>query len=1004
MIMPNFSPLDKTEFYRVKLKSVHERQRLAKLLQNTKALDKKELLADLAQSINSTSFKEVLRKTYFTDPSLPGRNFANTFSEGFKSEPLPNLPVTSYLQMAVENLNIEAGKVAHIFDYLGEYRRRITKRDEHALLPIKMLVEECGFSKIALMKLFQLEVFSHDTSESDKKTRGEIYKTGRVRHLGDTLMVIDQSIQPRGRPFRTMLAYSKQIDFGEGYYAKYREELSDCFCPFPISETQVGGFCQLLSGFSIADQLVGTIGLHNIAKLRGWEVAGQVESFAGPELRDLMEKKSNTEDERRFFEVVLPSESTDYDIYNASIANRDYLEVSSFRNRADALLLPKFSTAMTPHSSQPSRKHLKEIRRVELRSGDLHSSSVSCRICAENQLKLSPLLRFLDFRNNWPTDFSIDANAIGLVIESGMPLHRMLADQEIEKLALSARHNNDHLGVLMLRYFPVIREYSEDADYLFLRALENAVSANHLNDLVGFIESLSSSNPVFATGLILALSPRRLQKCYDCISGYKNMTSTHRKLLEIAARITGDLDLVIQADQIALDEKLASVRAHFDSSRIFVDEVLFKNWALEAVSPSLLALRKHVYLYSPDLPDNPTPDEIAASMKTGALQKIVEILRQHFVDLPIQDAFKRFCLDHYFGVDSFLGRRIRHNATHGVLLGQLEKLCLAAIDKDPQDQLEIRHAFDSWKKEYLQEVNGLVNEKFRFKTAEFPNGLLAPSFEDLSEKMTTIESDLISQTIVNSKPEVVIQNMITGFWGALEPELKKMRRFLKSEFTQSTLESVDRHFNNLSSPTMAFSTDLRVTLMERIERLASWYSPFSPADISISPADLAQMVWNDTEDSPSPRKLIIEGDAGDVLVKGGNVRTLYDCLHVILVNAMKHSSGHDKVKLKFISQGTELIGVKELSVSITSSLSQADKDLDKNSKKYSKMSKEIASNEMSEKAMVIQGYSGLRKLRYLLFRTRRSETLDLDWANGEVTLKFEIPLNFLGAPVNDCSD
>lgn len=1002
--MSDFSLFDKKEFHNLNLKSANERRRLSKILGSTKALSKSELLAELAGQLNSTSFKEVLRETYFVDPSLPGRNFASTFKEGFKSDPLAGLPAVSYLHLVVENLNVEIQKVAHILDCLSEYRRRITEGDEHAMMPIRDLVEECGFSKIALMKLFQLEVFSHDISESDKETRGKIYEAGRVRHLGDILMIIDQSIQPRGRPFRTILSYSRKIDFGDEYYVKYREELSDCFCPFPISETQVATFCRILSGLSVADQLVGVFGLYRIGKFRGWQIVSQIDACADGDLHNLMEREHSAEDERRFLEVVLPSESTDYDIYNASVANRDFPETNSFRNRADTLLLPMVSTVTMPFASILGPKHLKERRRDELGSANLLSFQAACRVCDEKQLKLTSLLRFLDFRKNWPTDFKIGAEALGLVIESGMPLHRFLVDGEIEKLVLGISQDDDRLAVLMLRYLPVIREYSEDADYLFLRALEDAVVFDHSNDLVAFIEDLSSTKPNFATGLILALSPRRLQKCYRCISDYRDMTSTHRKLLEIAARITGDLDLVIQADQIALDEKLASARAHFDSSRIFVDEVLFRNWALEEVSPSLHALRKHVFLYSPDLPDNPTTDEIAASMKSGALQTIVDILRQHFVDLPIRDAFRTFCLDHYFGVDSFLGRRIRHNATHGVLLGQLENLCLAAIEKDPQDQFEIRQAFDSWRRDYLQEVDMLVSEKFRFRTPEFPFGLLSPDFENSSEKMVAVESDLISQTIVNAKPEIVVQNMIAGFWGVLEPELKHMRQFLKSEFTQSTLEGVDRHFKNLSSPAMALAADLRVTLMERIERLASWYSPFSPADISISASDLAQMVWSDVEDSIGSRKLTITGDAKDALVTGGNVRTLFDCLHVVLVNAVKHSNGHDKVKLKFISRHAELVGVQELSVVIMSSLSRDGNEFDESSRRYAEMSEIVGSSEMSEKVMVVQGYSGLRKLRYLLFRTRRSETLKLDWVKDEVCLRFDIPLNFIGARVDDSLD
>lgn len=1002
--MPDLTLLDKREFQNLDIKSPHDRQRLTKMLNRTELSFKQDFISELATKLNSTSFTEILKKTYFTDPSLPGRNFAETFSEAFRATPLVGLSQATYLQVVVESLNFEISRVLIAADSLLEHRKRVANLEDDVISPIRELVEATGFSKIALMKLFQLEVSSFSLSDSDKKLRAEIYDTGRVRHLGDTLMVIDQCIQPRGRPFRTMLSYSRQIDFGKEYYAAHREDLSDCFCPFPISEMQVADFCKYLSGFSVADQLVGLSGLYEVARSRGWKVATQIESFASRELLNLLTRDTSADDEKRFFEAVLPPDSTDYDIYNAAIANRDFHFTNKFRNNADMLLLPIISNAMTPFSAPVGSKHLKEQHRKELSDPNLGSSRTSCEACGDEKLKLSYLLRMLDFRRTWPTDFRIESRALGHVIESGMPLHRFLDGQEIEKLALSADLQDDHLAVLMLRYLPVIKEYSEDADYLFLRALEEAVAEDNSENLVAFIQTLSEHHPQFATGLILALSPRRLQKCYRCVTDYQDMTSTHRKLLEIAARITGDLDLVIQADQIALDEKLASARAHFDSSRIFVDEVLFRNWALEEVSPSLQAVRKHVFLYSPELPDNPTTDEIAASMNSGALQKIVDILKEHFVDLPIKDAFRTFCLDHYFGVDSFLGRRIRHNATHGLLLGQLDKICLNAVEKDPQFEFQIRQAYESWRREYLQEVDQLVSERFRFKTTEFPNGLLSPDFKNSTDKMAAVESDLISQTIVNAKPEVVIQNMITGFWGVLEPELKRMRQYLKSDFTQATLESVDRHFDNLSSPAMAVAADLKVTLMERIERLASWYSPFSPADISISPSDLAQMVWNDGDDTTGALKLAISGNAETALVTGSNVRTLYDCLHVVLVNAAKHSNGHDKVELKFETELSEPDGVQELKVGITSSLSAAAEHLDESTKKFAEMRAIAESSEISKKVMVVQGYSGLRKLQYLLFRTRRLETLKLYWAAEEVGIAFDVPVNFVKKVSNDSSD
>lgn len=1002
MLKPKF--LNKNEFENLPIKSSIDRKKVSKLIRRTKSNYKHEFIAELASELNPVSFREVLNRSYFTDPDLLGHSSAETFSDAFESKPLEGLSQTSYLQIGVETLNRDLDSVRTVNNSLREYCERVAKFDSQIIRPISRMVDATGFSKIALMKLFQLEVVSFNISDEDHNLRSEIYQSGSVRKLGDILMVIDQSIQPRGRPFRTMLSYARHINFGNDYYIRYRTQLSDVFCPFPTSESQVAGFCQNLAGYSLADQFISLSGLYSLSRNNGWRVSSQIESLASGELLSIFSTRMEPHEETQFFDALFGGKYSDYDIYNASVANRDFQHTNIFRNSADKLIIPSASNSHVIQINASENKRLKEANLSNLSLPDPSASSVSHQYLTLPQLTLSTLLRFLDFRSKWPTEFRLDHNAIGNVIESGMPIHHFISDQEIEKFNIALDEMGDAMSILMLRFLPIARGYSEDADYLFLRALEDAVKASDFDSLVEFIDASSDKFPNFIVSLIRALNPRRLQKCYRCVANYQDTTSSHRKLLEIAAKITGDLDLVVQADQSAVDEKLASARAHFDNSRVFVDEVLFRNWAMEEVSPSLEAVRKHIFFYSPELPDNPTTEEIAASMKSGALNVIVNFLKEHFTNLPIRDAFKKFCLDHYFGIDSFLGRRIRHNATHGLLLGQLDKICANAIEKDPQVEIEIQTSYDSWRIEYLAEVDKLVNERFRFNTPEFPNGVLAPDFENVSSKMRDVENDLISQILVKSKPEIIVQNMIVGFWGVLDPELRKMRQYLRSDFTQITLDHIDRHFSNFPSPVMAVASDLKVALMERIERLASWYSPFSPADISISPSDLAQMVWSDGDDATGYRRLNVIGASADMQITGSNVRTLYDCLHVVIVNAAKHANGHSEVTLNFETTNSNDSGPKELSVSIMSSLSDSECKIEESSGKIEKIRAIVESTEISKEVMVVQGYSGIRKLKYLLYRTGRIETLEIVWVGGEIGIRFDIPVNFVERPTNDSAD
>jgi hypothetical protein len=138
--MPNLTLLDKNEFRSLEIKSPRDRQVLLKMLGRTGLSFKHEFIGELASKLNSTSFSQVLKNTYFTDSSLPGRNFAESFSMGFKATPLPGLSQVNYLQIAVENLNFEIERVKIAANCLLTHNKRISNLDDHVISPIRELV------------------------------------------------------------------------------------------------------------------------------------------------------------------------------------------------------------------------------------------------------------------------------------------------------------------------------------------------------------------------------------------------------------------------------------------------------------------------------------------------------------------------------------------------------------------------------------------------------------------------------------------------------------------------------------------------------------------------------------------------------------------------------------------------------------------------------------------------------------------------------------------------
>ena len=237
----------------------------------------------------------------------------------------------------------------------------------------------------------------------------------------------------------------------------------------------------------------------------------------------------------------------------------------------------------------------------------------------------------------------------------------------------------------------------------------------------------------------------------------------------------------MQSDQILLDEKLASVRAHIDSSRIYVEEDLFHNWVTENVWPFLENIRKQIFLIIPGGRENMSTTEMASILKDRAdvLSRITDVLQEIYLNDRLRTTYETFCTDPYFGVDSFLGRRIRHNATHGILLGQLDEVRDRISAQYQQDRWEIEGIYATWKRLYQGDIDELVNSKFRFKSHDHPRGLLSAEADLASEKFSMMVTDVIAQVITGSQKETILRAMTSGCWSVIDPELRKIRNFLK---------------------------------------------------------------------------------------------------------------------------------------------------------------------------------------------------------------------------------
>lgn len=863
---------------------------------------------------------------------------------------------------------------------------------------IEFLIDEFGYSRIAIKKLLLSLFVSINTSASDTERLQAMLRAGQFNHRAKQVFFLAESLRPRGRPFSSWSSYDEPINITAEHYQK-SPVLMDGTCPVPIFEAHIQSYLNGLLGASLPDQVAGLKALLTVSSYRNWKFYRDSKRILGNELCMLLEQEIEVAKQKDLFANILGENHSSFTVHTSAVAFPDLGNATLLRNETDRLTLPRLVTFDCP-TKQQSLKHIspqsKSAMMLALSDTDVADECLHFGLFSDNNLELAHLLRFLKYRENLPHAMDICGDALALVLATGVPAKCFTTHNEIEKFIAQRVFELDYLGAMLWSSVLINGRLSDDADYLFLRSVERFVIEDHDGDIVKAFTTLAEQHPSVVVSLVNALSPRRIQKCYLLVSSYPEVNATHRKLLEVAAKITGDVELIMQADQIILDEKLASVRAHIDSSRIYVEEVLFHNWIVENIWPQLEALRKQVFLIIPGDRENLTTAEIAALLEGGTdlLGRISAVIQEVYLNDRLVVSYETFCRDHYFGVDSFLGRRIRHNATHGILLGQLDEISQRSISQNEQDEWDIRAVYSEWKDNYNLIVEDLVNNLFRFKSEDHPRGLLSTKTDLDSEKFQSMATDVIAQVITGSPVEVVLRALTSGCWGMLDPELKKIRSYLRSEFTKTTMQSLDEVFRNSSLPCQALQAELKAILLERIERLSSWFSPFNPSETALSLHHLSRLIWTESETSASLEDLEITGNAREAIVVGGQSRILYDCLHVLLVNAAKHSSGYQNVSLSFESENLNQSASSELSVTVLSHLSKFPEQASDNFEKYLKMKRVLFDEESSKKSLIVHGYSGLRKLRYLMYRMDRENKITLEWSEDTVSVGFSIPIEF----------
>lgn len=587
---------------------------------------------------------------------------------------------------------------------------------------------------------------------------------------------------------------------------------------------------------------------------------------------------------------------------------------------------------------------------------------------------------------------TLNANGSTFEIAGGKDLLKLLDRTMDVSLLLSLPELTKFLpmrsGDRLYEYLRTALRYDAEenrvSDHAYRRATQDIVRQEFGGDIVKFAQYLDEDAPNVAEHLFATCNEYFLTELYLLFEDSNAVIDAQADLLEWYGESREDENAALRAKSHRLNLRLRRVRGSIDDTRIYVDQLKFQYWAMESITSSLRELSSISDAIS-DV-DGATPslnDPIAAVEDPRA--KLFQVL-----DL----AYKEFCTNEFYGVDSYIGRRIRHGTLHGVLVAELKEPVDAIVDQFALSSPEFSGFVRRWHSQVEAVVKTFGLELLRVRSSERKSGLIIPTIGDSDKRSIALNMlNSVASALAEERGATVAISYIYDFcWLLLEIDLKRLRAAAlaaQQELVIRSNQHISGNGSELEAQILDAARHLNTELQQRFEQLVGWLTRPSNVSPSATLSLLFHAVIHEVQGRYSGflPKCVEAGETG-IDMFGHRFHTFYDVLFVLVDNAAKHGDRggevHFKVQSNAVSPSTS-----EITMSVTSSL-----NLGQEKSSYEAIT--AAMNSDIGSAMLDDKNSGLRKIRVLVEEVDELNDFSVKFDDATVTFSVVMSLAMTG--------
>ncbi|WP_053349805.1 hypothetical protein [Vibrio alginolyticus] len=492
-----------------------------------------------------------------------------------------------------------------------------------------------------------------------------------------------------------------------------------------------------------------------------------------------------------------------------------------------------------------------------------------------------------------------------------------------------------------------INNKSQFSDHQLRSIIQDYCMSDFDGDLIELLKALYQISPAVTEHLILTCDETFLSTLFYMLDRPIDALQLRADMLHWFGEIMEDDIYIDRAKTLRIDIQLNKERGAIDDSRIYVDPLKYKQW-FEDKMVSKLTMVLDNFMHS----NNPTM-LLDWSKKSNAIGSSEDLI-DHLLS-----CYNEFCNNKVFGIASYLGRRIRHGTFKGTAITEVSSLAKSEEYHYLFEDKDFRSKFDIWLSQYESMIEDLVKTSLQIKSKRKPHGLITTDIDSPAKKASAQQLVVEILRIYSTRTGVVrLPSLIMDYcWRLAENDLAKTRKFLsEKKSSHAVFQYTPKNGNlHLRKHYSRFCQEINSVTSQKFGLMSSWFNKPSYASPTTDIYLLFKAVISEVKGNVS--HFDPEVDIGDrrFSVNGGTYYVIYDALYVLIHNSAIHGKP-DGVIHFFVSKPDERAAIRiQLMTELNSSY-----DVEKAAVKI-----ESALNESNDDAHIVEGNSGIKKLKKL---------------------------------------